>query len=221
MSSRPRSRLAIAVLVLGAALLGVLLQQSLSSPSSSASAPFEVPRSEPLTTIEGPGVEPPPPLPPRPEDQRLGIDDGLLPDDVTVFDDEYPGVARLDADLLAALRRAAAAAAHEGVDIVVNSGWRSAEYQEHLLEEAIAEHGSREEAARWVSTPSTSLHVSGDAVDVGPAEATAWLSEHGADYGLCRTYRNEPWHYELRPDAADAGCPQPYADPGHDPRMQP
>jgi D-alanyl-D-alanine carboxypeptidase len=205
MSSRPRSRLAIAVLVLGAALLGVLLQQSLSSPSSSASAPF--------------GVEPPP-LPPRP-DQRLGLEDGLLPDDVTVFDDEYPGVARLDADLLGALRRAAAAAAHEGVDIVVNSGWRSAEYQEHLLEEAIAEHGSREEAARWVSSPSTSLHVSGDAVDVGPEEATAWLSEHGSEYGLCRTYRNEPWHYELRPDAADAGCPQPYADPRHDPRMQP
>lgn len=26
------------------------------------------------------------------------------------------------------------------------------------------------------------------AVDIGPSEATAWLSEHGADYGLCPLY---------------------------------
>ena len=39
-------------------------------------------------------------------------------------------------------------------------------------------------------------------------------------YGLCRIYGNEPWHYELRPDAVDHGCPPMYADPTHDPRMQ-
>ena len=33
--------------------------------------------------------------------------------------------------------------------------------------------------------------------------ATAWLSEHGAAYGLCQIYGNEPWHYELRPDAGE------------------
>ena len=47
----------------------------------------------------------------------------------------------------------------------------------------------------------------------------AWLSRHGAEYGLCRIYRNEPWHYELRPEAIDDGCPSMYADPRHDPRM--
>jgi D-alanyl-D-alanine carboxypeptidase len=83
-----------------------------------------------------------------------------------------------------------------------------------------AEYGSEEEAARWVATAETSLHVSGDAVDVGHSDATAWLSEHGAEYGLCQVYGNEPWHYELRPGAADHGCPIPYADPTHDPRMQ-
>jgi len=41
-----------------------------------------------------------------------------------------------------------------------------------------------------------------------------------AKYGLCQTYRNEPWHYELRPEAADHGCPAMYADPTGDPRMQ-
>ena len=86
--------------------------------------------------------------------------------------------------------------------------------------EAVSKYGSEEEAARWVATPNTSAHVSGDAVDIGPSDATAWLSEHGAEYGLCQIYSNEPWHYELRPEAIDHGCPPMYADPTHDPRMQ-
>ena len=44
--------------------------------------------------------------------------------------------------------------------------------------------------------------------------------QHGADYGLCQIYGNEPWHYELRPDAVDRGCPPTYADPTQDPRTQ-
>ena len=71
-----------------------------------------------------------------------------------------------------------------------------------------------------MATPNRSAHVSGDAVDIGPAEATAWLSANGARYGLCQIYGNEPWHYELRPDAREQGCPPMYADPTHDPRMQ-
>lgn len=47
----------------------------------------------------------------------------------------------------------------------------------------------------------------GDAVDIGHSDATAWLSKHGAEYGLCQIFRNEPWHYELRPKAIDDGCP--------------
>jgi hypothetical protein len=62
--------------------------------------------------------------------------------------------------------------------------------------------------------------VSGDAVDIGRSDATAWLSEHGAEYGLCQIYSNEPWHYELRPETLDHGCPAMYADPTHDPKMQ-
>jgi zinc D-Ala-D-Ala carboxypeptidase len=150
----------------------------------------------------------------------LGQAGGAVPDGTTVFDDEIPGVANLDADLLGALRQAATDAADDGVEFLVDSGWRSPEYQEQLLQDAIAKYGSRAEAARWVATPNTSAHVSGDAVDIGPSGAAAWLSEHGAAYGLCRIYGNEPWHYELRPEAIDHGCPPTYADPTHDPRMQ-
>jgi LAS superfamily LD-carboxypeptidase LdcB len=139
---------------------------------------------------------------------------------VTVFDDEIPAVANLDPDLLSALRQAATVAADDGVEFYVNSGWRSPEYQEQLRHEAVSKYGSEKEAARWVATPATSAHVSGHAVDIGPSDATAWLSEHGAKYGLCQIYSNEPWHYELRPEAIDDGCPPMYADPTHDPRMQ-
>ncbi|MEV4264628.1 M15 family metallopeptidase [Kribbella sp. NPDC049584] len=143
-------------------------------------------------------------------------DDGAVPAGVTVFDDDYPAVANLDPALLAALRKAASDALADGVTFYVNSGWRSPQYQNELLREAIVKYGSEAEAARWVATPETSQHVRGAAVDIGHSDAKAWLAEHGAAYGLCQIYRNEPWHYELRPD----GCEPMYADPTHDPRMQ-
>jgi LAS superfamily LD-carboxypeptidase LdcB len=139
---------------------------------------------------------------------------------VTVFDHRYPGVANLDPDLLRALRAAATDAAGDGVEFHVNSGWRSPAYQTRLLRAAVAKHGSEEAAARWVATPETSAHVAGSAVDIGHSDATAWLSRHGARYGLCQIYRNEPWHYELRPEAIDGARPPLYPDPTHDPRMR-
>ena len=146
------------------------------------------------------------------------VGDGELPDGTSVYDGEHAGVSELDPDLLRALRRAARAAVDDDVDFVVNSGWRSRSYQQRLLDDAVATYGSREEAARWVSTPDSSPHVSGDAVDIGPAAAAAWLGTYGAHYGLCRIYDNEPWHFELRPRAIAEGCPPRYADPTRDPR---
>jgi zinc D-Ala-D-Ala carboxypeptidase len=149
----------------------------------------------------------------------LGETDGAVPEGVSVFDDDIPAVANLDPGLLRALRQAATDAARDGIEIVVKSGWRSRELQKQLLRDAVAKYGSEKAAARWVATPDTSSHVPGDAVDIGPSRATAWLARHGAEYGLCRIYRNEPWHYELRREAIDDGCPSMYADPRHDPRM--
>ena len=149
----------------------------------------------------------------------FGESGGAIPAGTTVFDDDVRGVRKLDPDLRAALRRAATDAAAGGVRFVVDSGWRSPAYQARLLEEAVSKYGSGGEAARWVARPNRSAHVSGDAVDLGPA-AAAWLSQHGAGYGLCRIYANEPWHYELRPEAAGQGCPPAYADPTQDPRLQ-
>ena len=202
--------LLVVIAAIAAALGYQLLASSSStvaSSSSTAASPIDVLRSEHR------GL--------RSEHRgALGEADGAVPDGATVFDDEIPGVANLDPDLLGALRQAATDAADDGVEFFVDSGWRSPEYQNQLLREAVSEYGSEEEAARWVATAETSAHVSGDAVDIGPSGAAAWLSEHGGAYGLCQIYGNEPWHYELRPEAIAHGCLATYADPTHDPRMQ-
>ena len=189
------------LLVVFAAIAAALGYQSLASSPSTAAPPIDVLRGEHRCGA-------------------LGEAGGAVPDGATVFDDEIPGVANLDPALLGALRQAATDAAEDGVELLVDSGWRSPEYQNQLLREAVSEYGSEQEAARWVATAETSAHVSGAAVDIGPFDAAAWLSEHGAKYGLCQIYSNEPWHYELRPEAVDHGCPPMYADPTHDPRMQ-
>ncbi|WP_460798238.1 M15 family metallopeptidase [Microbacterium sp. GXF0217] len=151
-----------------------------------------------------------------------GADDGFIPEDArpTVFDDTVPAVANLNPDLLAALRAAAERAERDGVELRVNGGWRTPRYQQWLLDNATAEYGSKDEAARWVATPDTSAHVTGDAVDLGPDSALDWLAQHGTRFGLCQIYANERWHYELRADAEEQDCPAMYGDPTDDPRMR-
>ncbi|MFC0673878.1 M15 family metallopeptidase [Brachybacterium hainanense] len=141
-------------------------------------------------------------------------------EDVSVFDVDHPAVAGLDPDLRDAVQRAAADAENEGTVFHVTSGWRSPAYQQHLLDRAVAERGSAQEAARWVASPETSAHVAGDAIDIGGVQAQDWIARRGAGYGLCRVYENEPWHVELRPEAARSGCPQPFRDPTEDPRLR-
>jgi D-alanyl-D-alanine carboxypeptidase len=209
-TSRRISEIVVVCLILAVAVITV----TTCYPTRKSSPHSGAPPSSPAVPAE-------PAKPPRSERRgELGVAGGAIPKGVTVFDDAIPGVANLDPALRKALRQAATDAATEKVKFYVNSGWRSPEYQNHLLREAIEKYGSVEAAARWVATPKTSPHVSGDAVDIGRSDATAWLSEHGAAYGLCQIYRNEPWHYELRPSAIDHGCPRMYADPTHDPRMQ-
>ena len=157
--------------------------------------------------------------PGRHGDGSLGPADGEVREGTTVFDD-VPALTRLDGGLLAALRRAGAEAASDGVALQVNSGWRSKRYQQRLFDDAVATYGSATVAARWVARPGTSIHEAGAAVDIGPAAAASWLGQHGAAYGLCQVYANEPWHFELRPRAARSGCPATYADAAHDPRMR-
>ena len=206
---------ALAVLVvLVAVIVGAVVNLVGGAPSaaSPSSAPPAV-SAPPRPTAAAPEAAPPV--------DGASDADGRVADGVTVFDDDVPAVSHLDAALLAAVRDAATHAADDGITFYVNSGWRSRGYQDKLLSDAVAQYGSVQEAARWVATADTSPHVQGEAIDVGRWDATSWLSTHGARYGLCQIYSNEPWHYELRPDAVTTGCPRMYADPTQDPRMRP
>lgn len=183
-------------------------------------AVFTVLFSYPLLTSPATSVPSLGAVPRREQLGTLGEADGAIPAGTMLSNNELPGIANLNPALLNALHQAAMDASNDGVAFFITSGWRSPEYQNYLLLTAVSEYGSEAEAARWVATPERSAHVSGDAVDIGSSDAIVWLSEHGAAYGLCQIYSNEPWHYELRPDAVYYGCPAPYADPTHDPRMQ-
>jgi len=202
------------ILGLGLLVVVVAISSANGTPLSASST------STPATSVLSPPAALPIDVGRGAQRDAIGQADGVVPDGTTVFDEEIPGVANLHPALLAALRTAATAALDDGVEFVVNSGWRSSAYQEQLLRQAVSKYGSEKIAERWVGTPETSAHVSGDAVDIGGSAATRWLSRNGPRYGLCQIYRNEPWHFELRPDATHRGCPAMYADPTHDPRMR-
>jgi len=118
-------------------------------------------------------------------------------DHETRFDVDRPTIGNLDPDLLDAVGAAARDAQDDGVALSITSGWRSRSHQQRLFDEAVTRYGSEDEALRYVSTPDTSAHVTGDAVDIGPTDAADWLIRHGADYGLCQVFANEIWHFEL------------------------
>ena len=144
---------------------------------------------------------------------RLSVStaEGVLDEAVPLTSTGLPAIARLDPDLYDALVQAGIVAASDGIVLEVTSGWRSRAYQQRLFDEAVARYGSLEEARRWVASPDTSSHVTGDAVDIGPVDAQYWLISYGAQWGLCQIYANETWHFE-RATTPGGTCPALRAD---------
>ncbi|PRA81524.1 M15 family metallopeptidase [Microbacterium sp. MYb66] len=207
-----RRRLAVVSIGLAlAVIVAFAVQQSLSAAFADVPRGLPAPSTDetPAEGISGPVI--------APSETDGVIRDGDQP---SVFDVDRVAVGNLEPALLAALQRAASDAEADGVTFRVNSGWRSPALQERMLQDAIVAYGSEDEARRWVATPETSEHVTGDAVDLGPLPALDWLVQRGWRYGLCQIYANESWHYELRPEAVDDGCPELLADPTQDPRTK-
>jgi LAS superfamily LD-carboxypeptidase LdcB len=124
-----------------------------------------------------------------------------------------PGMEGLQPALARAFTSARVAALAAGLDLRINSGFRTAATQQRLFDDAVAKYGSPDKARHWVLPPAESDHVKGLAIDVAPASGAAWLEKHGVSYGLCRRYVNEWWHFERLAPAVGQRCPamEPYA----------
>jgi zinc D-Ala-D-Ala carboxypeptidase len=122
------------------------------------------------------------------------------------YDVQNPALGNLDPNLLTAVQQAAGAAAADGLTLTITSGWRSATFQQQLLDDAVATYGSMAIARQYVQTPEHSRHVLGQAVDVGGSGVDQWLITNGAQFGLCQIYANEVWHFELATSPAGS-CP--------------
>lgn len=137
-------------------------------------------------------------------------------------DDANLDAGGMEPGLASALEAATQAAAAEGIHIVVNDTYRSAEEQTRMFEEEVARAGSIEAARRRVFPASESMHVRGLAVDIGSGPAADWLDANGKRFGLCRTLAWEWWHFEWRPDwQRTATCPSPARTPDGAPRADP
>ncbi|MGN0638599.1 MAG: D-alanyl-D-alanine carboxypeptidase family protein [Huintestinicola sp.] len=121
--------------------------------------------------------------------------------------DYAPGV---DPDAQAAFDRMQSAAAAEGLNIYISSGFRSYEYQTELYERYVKKSG-KSEADRYSARPGHSEHQTGLAFDLNTIDISFadtaeydWLKVHCAEYGFLIRYPEngesktgymyEPWH---------------------------
>ena len=123
----------------------------------------------------------------------------------------------LSQDAQNAFNKMQQAAASEGINIWICSGYRSYSYQQQLYDNYVAQDG-KEEADRYSARPGHSEHQTGLAIDVNDAGSSfdntpeaAWLAAHCADYGFIIRYKQgkesstgymaESWHIRYLGDA--------------------
>ena len=96
------------------------------------------------------------------------------------------------------------AAKADAINIVINSGFRTYAAQRYLYDNWKKGAAGFNKAAK----PGRSNHQNGIALDipVGGSSGTPvydWLAENATSFGFIRTVRDEYWHWEYRPDAAE------------------
>jgi LAS superfamily LD-carboxypeptidase LdcB len=102
---------------------------------------------------------------------------------------------------------AQAAAKVAGLPLVLNSGYRSAAYQQRIFDCWVQQLGSPQAARQYALPANQSAHVAGYAMDIAPPSSATWLEASAGKYGLCRRYVNEPWHFEYQASYKTKGCP--------------
>ncbi len=90
-------------------------------------------------------------------------------------------------DVAAAFDRLAAAAAADGITLIISSAYRTNAEQAVLF----AAHPD----PKWVAPPGVSLHRMGTELDLGPISAYPWLAANAPRVHFIQRYAWEPWHY--------------------------
>src|SRR5213076_2634627 len=89
-------------------------------------------------------------------------------------------------DVAEAFDRMAAAAATDGVSLIINSAYRSDAEQAALY--------AANPNPMWVAPPGQSLHRCATELDLGPPSAYGWLYANASRFGFVKRYSWEPWH---------------------------
>jgi Transglycosylase SLT domain/D-alanyl-D-alanine carboxypeptidase len=106
-------------------------------------------------------------------------------------------------DVALAFDRMAAAARQEaGLQLSINSAFRSDAEQARLF--------AANPNPKWVAPPGTSLHRYATELDLGPPAAYPWLQENHRRFGFIWRYRWEPWHYGYGANPRDRQHPARY-----------
>ncbi len=150
-------------------------------------------------------------------DKSHPLDRDYEPDDLLPLRDLFGRIGYAAADRMISavivddLLAMADAAREDGVELVVQSGYRSWSYQETLYSNYVARHGE-EAAQRFSAQAGHSQHQLGTAVDFAPigfqftgTDDDRWLQEHAWRFGFSLSYPDgyeevtgyiyEPWHY--------------------------
>lgn len=116
------------------------------------------------------------------------------------------------AEAWASMRRAAA---HQDIELVPISGFRSIERQTEIIRDKLAAGFHLDEILRYIAAPGFSEHHTGHALDIGSPDhsdldedfahtaAYHWLERHAGQFGYTLSYPRdnphgigyEPWHW--------------------------
>jgi LAS superfamily LD-carboxypeptidase LdcB len=103
------------------------------------------------------------------------------------------GWAEVEVKTARAFAKLRAAAADDGIDLMIWSGFRTYERQAELY------RAWRSGDGNLAAKPGWSNHQSGQALDlrIDDDKTYYWLAKHAAQFGFVRTVKGEPWHWEF------------------------
>lgn len=142
------------------------------------------------------------------------LDEDFVPDDLVEFDKKYCNdeVQEGNREAVVAFKNMYEAAKKEGLELVINSSYRSYQDQENICNTYKDLYGEGY-VSRYVALPGFSEHQTGLAFDIGSASSKVfaeskeyeWMQDNAYKYGFILRFtkanayitgfRSEPWHY--------------------------